>query len=111
MPNARFCVPCQELLGDVLPIRRYDDTGADGETHSTYYTSNHDLEREMFRRNRATEQSVRLIDADQTMPSASAPDPENTSVRATNLGSAVNEQDDVIRRETGKFTYTERRTA
>lgn len=53
MPSARFCVPCQESLGDVAPIRRFDDSGVDGEMHESYFVSSADLEREMMRRREA----------------------------------------------------------
>lgn len=79
MPAARFCVPCQERLGDVPPIRRLDDTGRDGEVQEIYFTSSSEsLVRELRRRSRANSQVL-----------ATPREEQNIRIAATTLSSAV----------------------
>lgn len=50
-PRAEQCVPCLEKLGDVLPIRRYDEHTPSGDLISTHFTKNKAIERQMRRIN------------------------------------------------------------
>jgi hypothetical protein len=49
MPNAYQCVPCLEKMGDVAPMRRYDEVGVDGEIISTFYLKNNYVESQQKR--------------------------------------------------------------
>lgn len=80
-------------------IRRYDDTGLDGEVAQTYYTANKDFERERVRRNNA---AIKFSDIEQEPSARVAPDPESRSVGAQNLGSAATEREADLHREASK---------
>lgn len=98
MPSARFCVPCQELLGDVPILRRYDDVGAHGEVHQTYFTDDHAIEKEMRRRKLATKDSIQLTHPYQARDE-STPSTENLSIKVNNLPTAVKLREGEIARE------------
>ena len=49
MPSATQCVQCLEKLGDVPPIRRFDEVGFDGEIISTFYEHNSYVESQQHR--------------------------------------------------------------
>ena len=79
MPAARFCVPCQERLGDVPPLRRLDDAGRDGEVQEIYFTSSSEsLVRELHRRNRANSHTA-----------STTREERNIRIAATTLATAV----------------------
>jgi hypothetical protein len=50
-PRAEQCVPCLEIKGDVLPLRRYDEYTPSGDLISTHFTKNKAIERQMRRVN------------------------------------------------------------
>lgn len=49
MPSATRCVPCLEAMGDVAPLRRFDEVGFDGEIVSTFYENNSYVESQQYR--------------------------------------------------------------
>jgi hypothetical protein len=42
-----MCVPCLIDAGDVLPIKRFDEPVADGEVHSTMFTQDRRIEKQI----------------------------------------------------------------
>lgn len=52
-PNARLCVQCLEAAGDVLPIKRFDETTGDGEQVQTLFTKDRRIERQMNHLNKS----------------------------------------------------------
>ena len=98
LPNTRMCIICQSLNESNTQIRRYDEIGLDGETHSTYFTQDDSIEREMKRRNHVIDNSLHTPE-DESLGYALNPSPETVSIGALNLPSAILYQQAVNLRE------------
>jgi hypothetical protein len=94
--KARHCVPCLERLGDVLPIRRYDESLPSGEVVSQTFVQNDYIEHQMQRVNTlpAPDSAFEMAVGDDQFLSREHSNPNNE--HAYNLTEAFEADTDVV---------------
>jgi hypothetical protein len=94
--KARQCVPCLEKLGDVLPIRRYDESLPSGEVVSQTFVQNDYIEHQMQRVNTlpAPDSAFEMAVGDDQFLNREHPNPNNE--HAYNLTEAFEADTDVV---------------
>lgn len=93
-PNAQLCVTCLVEAGDVAPIKRFDEPLHDGEVHSTFFTKDRRIERQINHFNKSGVASQADFDIVVGDDSHLGPEPNEIIDAARGLSTIiVNEED------------------